>query len=157
MLTFHFLLSARVVRVEDDTNRFMTRGEIYLETENGYFPCIGWGDRIISSVNMWISNTIKLLDPNYEELMVTNSFMDGPYSFEIQRTKKDRIAVKFIRQVGGVEKEEIPSLNMAFTDYCNALLKLVENMMSDPNFQRYGKEQERLHFVENGNLLKTWL
>lgn len=157
MLTFHFLLSSKGVRVEDDPNRFMTRGEIYLETEQGFFPCIGWGDRIISSVSMWMSNTIRALDPKYEELHVTNYFMDGPYSFDVQKMENDRIIVKFIKQIGRVEEEEIPSLNIAFTDYCHALLKVGKNMMSDPNFQWYGKEQERLHFQQNVEMLRTWL
>lgn len=106
---------------------------------------------------MWIGNILKILDPNYGEQNTRNYFMDGPYSFDIQKTENDRIVVKFMRQVGETEEEEMPLLDIALMDYCNALLALAENILNDPNFQWYGKEQERINFKKGATILRTWV
>lgn len=156
MFTFHFRLASNVPH-RGDTIQFMTRGEVYVETENGYFPCIGWGDLILSSISMWIGNTIRMLDPNDGEVNASNYFMDGPYSIDLQKTGKDQIMVKFIRHIGEADKDELPPVNVALMDYCHALLELAENIISDPNFQWYGKEQERINFKQGVSKLKAYL
>jgi hypothetical protein len=155
MFTFHFRLSAKDNRTGDDSKRFLTRGEVYIETENGDFPCAGWGDRIFSVLSMWVSNAMRMVDPNYGEQQVTNYSMDGPYSFDLQKMPEDRVLVRFVKRVGAKEQEEMPMLNISLTDYCHALLALAENFISDPYFQWYGEEQKRMKFQEGVNRFKA--
>ncbi len=144
MLRFHFHFPSKGICAEGKKSWSENREEIYIETENGYFPSIKWNDLPLSVISMWMSNTMRMLDPQYGEQHMTNYFMDGPYSFDIQKVGKDSIVVRFMRSLGESEKEEIPSLTIAFTEYCHALLDLAENIIKDPNFEEYGKEQKRI-------------
>jgi hypothetical protein len=157
MLRFHVHFPSKGIGAEGKKSRSENREEIYIETENGYFPGIGWSDLPLSVVSMWISNTMRMLDPQYGEHFVTNYFMDGPYCFDLQKTEKESIVIRFMRCVGESKKEKIPSLTIAFTDYCHALLDLAENIISDSDFQWYGKEQERIHFKQSVAKLRAAL
>lgn len=158
MFTFHFSLPSKVISAGGGNSLSITRGEIYIETDYGYFPSIGWSDRLLSVISQWIGNIIIMLDPKHGEQTVTNYFMNGPYFFDIQKIGKDRIKIRFIRRIGESEEiEEIPFLNIAFADYCDALLCLTENVIRDPGFQWLEKEQARINFERSVAKLRASL
>jgi hypothetical protein len=158
MFTFHFNLPSKRMNAEEPKPLFVDRGEIYIETENGYFPCIGWSDLLLSVVIQWIGNCISMLDMKHGEQNVTNHFMNGPYFFALQKGEEDSIKMRFIKRIGdSEEKEKIPSLNVAFADYCDVLLNLTERIINDPAFQWFGKEQDRTNFKRSIELLRARL
>jgi hypothetical protein len=158
MFKFHFSLPEKNPHVEDTPHQLISRGEIYIETENGFFPCIGWSDLTLSVILQWIGNINTLSNQNYKGQVITNYFMDGPYSFDIQKIEKNLIAIRFLKRTRKPDKiEEIPSVNIAFTTYYDALLVLVENLIDDANFQRFGKEQERINLIQSLTRLKALL
>lgn len=158
MFTFHVSLPSKVMSTEGGDYLSITRGEIYVETDHGYFPCLGWSDRLLSVISHWIGNLIIMTDPKYEEQTVTNSFMNGPYFFESQKSEKDRINIRFMRRIGESEAtEELPSLTIAFAEYCNALLFLTEGIIGDPGFQWLEKEQARINFERSVAKLRASL
>lgn len=151
MLTFHFRLPSEDHPKKRANSFFVNRGgEIYIETENGYFPCIGWKDLLLVVVHQWIGNALMMLDQKDEVQNIANYFMDGPYIFTLQKMRKDYIMIHFAKQIGEAdEKEEMPPLTIKCADYYNALACLGENIINDPNFHWLGKEQERTHFQQS--------
>jgi hypothetical protein len=158
IFTFHFNLPSKAMSTEGGDRLPITRGEIYIETDDGYFPCPGWGDRLLSVISHWIGNIIIMLDPKYGEQTVTNYFMNGPYFFDLQKIGKDRINIRFMRRIGESEaREEIPSLTIAFAEYCDALLSLTESIIRDPSFQWLEKAQTRINFERSVAKLRASL
>lgn len=150
MLTFHFSFPSEDYLKKRENSFFVNRGgEIYLETEKGYFPCIGWKDLLLVVAHQWMSNAIMILDQTYEVQNITNYFMDGPYFFTLRSEGKDSIIIHFVEQRGDVyEKEKLPPLAVKRTEYGNALVCLGESIISDPNFHWLGKERERTSFKQ---------
>lgn len=158
MFTFHFSLPSKVVSAERGDRLPITRGEIYIETDNGYFPSFGWSDRLLSVISHWIGNILVMLDLKYGEQTIPNYFMNGPYFFDIQKREKDRITIRFMRRIGESEAtEEIPSITVAFAEYCDALLSLSESIIRDPSFRRLEKEQTRINFEQSVAKLRASL
>lgn len=132
------------------------RGEIYIETDAGFFPCFGWSDRLLSVLMLWIGNTLKMLDLDNGEQQTTNYFMNGPYSFDIQRVEKEYLVIKFMRNIGeSGKREEMPPLKVALTGYCHALLNFAEGIVYDANLRQFGNEQERIHLQRSVALLRA--
>lgn len=153
MLTFHSSIPSE----EKADDLFPTWGEIYIETEKGYFPCVGWKDVLSVVAVQWIGNMIRMLDPTYGEQHVVNYFMDGPYYFDLQRIEQDCLNIRFYKNVRGSEKvDTLPSLTTTITEYSNALIRLAEDVMNSSNIQAL-KERDRNNLMRAVALLKPWL
>lgn len=158
MFMFHYSLPWDVRSEEESAGHFLTRGEIYIETDEGNFPCIGWNDRLLSVLSLWMGSMMVLLDPERGEQTVRHHFMNGPYFFDIQNTEEERINIRFMRRgADGEEREEMPSVSIAFADYRDALLHLVEAVIHDPGFQRLEDEPTRSRFEQSVARLRTLL
>ena len=140
MLTFHVRLSAEGGHTEDF-------GEIYLETEHGYFPGLGWTDLVWNVVSLWMGNTLQMLDPKDDEPVVTFNFMDGPFVFTLERTEQVGLIMRFLRRPDEPEEsEELPSLHTSFAEYGEAFVSLAEQIINDPAFGWLGSEKGRSRF-----------
>ena len=158
MFTFHYSLPFDVMNVEANHHPSKTSGEIYLETDDGYFPCLGWRDRFLSVISHWIGNCIRMVSPNEEEQQETNYFMDGPYFFVVQTRAHCRINIRCMKGFDESEAtEQIPSITLAFAEYYNALLSLTESIIKDPGFQWLETEQTRADFEQSVALLRASL
>lgn len=158
MFTFHFSLPATHGSAERGSSLSSTSGEIYVETDDGYFPCLGWNDRLLSVVSMWMGNLIHMLDPEDAEQRFLHYFMDGPYFIEVQKKEEGRLTLRFVRRIGASkEREELPPITLALTEYSDALLRLAENIIRDPGFQRFENEQRRSNFERSVALLRASL
>ncbi|MBA2680165.1 MAG: hypothetical protein H0U76_17435 [Ktedonobacteraceae bacterium] len=155
MFVFHFELPTNVSNGEDNQIP-PTSGEMYIETENGYFPCIGWSDRLLPVVMQWIGNAIHILDAASGEQHVPHYFMDGPYSFDLQITERDNVTIQFMRHSWeGENREEMPFQTLALVDYSKALFDLTGKLINDPNFHWFGREKERDALRQSLPLLKA--
>lgn len=158
MFTFHFSLPATNLSAEGETRLSSTSGEIYIETDDGYFPCLGWSDRLLSVISTWMGNIIIMLDSGDTEQRFLNYFMNGPYFFEVQKKEEGRLTLRFVKQIGeSKEREELPSITLALTDYYDALLHLAANVIRDPGFQRLENEQTRSNFERSVAKLRASL
>ena len=158
MFIFHFSLPLDTRNAEGGASFSRTRGEIYIETDDGNFPCIGWSDRLLSVLNLWMGSMMVMFDPERGEQTVRNHFMNGPYFFEIQKAEEDGITIRFMRRgADGEEREEIPSVRVAFADYRDALLHLLETVIHDSGFQRLEDEPTRRRFEQSVARLRTLL
>ena len=158
MFTFHYSLPFDVMNVEANHHPSKTRGEIYLETDGEYFPCLGWSDRLLNAISLWMSNCINLVHPKNEVQTVTNYFMDGPYFFVVQKRAHGRINIRCMKGFDESEAtEQIPSITLAFAEYYNALLSLTESIIKDPGFQWLETEHTRTNFERGVAMLRASL
>lgn len=158
MFTFHCSFPSQVRSAEGGKRLSRTSGEIYIETDAGYFPCLGWGDRLLSVISHWIGNLLFVFDAKYEGQAVTNYFMNGPYFFDMQKIGADRMNIRFVRRIGESEaKEEIPSITMGLAEYGEALLDLTEDIIRDSGFQWFEDEQTRSNFERSVAKLRVSL
>lgn len=67
-------------------------GEIFVEFDSIMFSHDGWSDIISSLLDMWIDNTIELLE-SISNSTVEFCFMDGPYYFKVSWIREDTLGI----------------------------------------------------------------
>ena len=61
------------------SRRKVITGIISIKEGNAFFPEQNWNDAIVSVLNSWIQNMIRILGSEYNEAQLT--FFDGPIFF----------------------------------------------------------------------------
>lgn len=70
-----------------EVDEFFIFGEFYFDIDGLFFPCFEWTDLVSSVLTMWL----QVLKHGIENKSrsVELCFMDGPYSFQLERNGQD--------------------------------------------------------------------
>lgn len=94
-------------------------GEFYIEIGTIMFPYADWSDIISSVLDMWIDNTIHLLQFNYNSIAEFN-FMDGPYYFNASCISNETLEIYLFSK--NIKVNEKP-YEISFYNFISELVK----------------------------------
>lgn len=106
-------------------------GKIFTEFDNIIFPHGGWSDIISSVLDMWVDNTIELLQSNSNSTVEFN-FMDGPYYFKAFCISEEILEITlFLRDI---KVNESP-YEISFYNFLSEIIKITSNVLRNEQIE----------------------
>ncbi|HXJ40167.1 MAG TPA: hypothetical protein VNH18_12890 [Bryobacteraceae bacterium] len=93
-------------------------GQVYLQTDAGGFPEVGWDDIVVPVLYAWL-NAVNFVSASSRAQVV--HFMDGPFRVELKHASRGMIALLLVEDGGdGNRQEFFASTNTLRRNACEA-------------------------------------
>jgi len=130
-------------------------GELYLRTEAGDFPCRGWREKIILTMNSLLVTASSLLNPSRSRKQDIVSFR--PYYLVIDLSNNGIVTLHFRRWYLPIAREILPPVTLPFSDYCRALVESSQAFLETCYAREVGARGELEPWERHIALLKSSL